>query len=526
VSGTPPAKSAKNRNYAATDYAVFAILFFTNILNYMDRYTMAGVLTGIQKDFSISDSLAGLLQTTFIVSLAVGSPVFGYLGDRYSRKWLMVVGLLVWTLSVLGSSLMPQTKFGGFVSMRGLFGIGQAAYVTVSPSLIADIFAGSKRSTMLMLYYFGIPVGSGLGFIVGSQVASVTGDWRWGIRATTILDAICLVLIIIFVKERPRGITEHEGAVPEKQEKSVQHSSYGADLLSLFKNATFMTSSFAYTCVIFVTGTLSWWMPTAMQHIYAHRKNFNSTDFLPPAEKSTTTFNFGIITLISGFVGVAAGSVLSSLLSSGKWCFACCQTPRSDPIICAVGTAIGVPTFFAVMQLVPMNMVSAQVVMFFCISSLCFIWATNVNLLISVVPADKRNSANGIQILLSHIFGDGSGPYVIGAISDAIRGTDRTPLAHWKSLSLAFYVANAILIPAVVLFIVAAITYPRDRANFLKAMNGSPTQMAAIAENGNSTSNKVAPVDTGPNKNAFQTQPTPQSSDPQSSNEKTAAQEK
>ncbi|KAF8376066.1 hypothetical protein PRIPAC_82495 [Pristionchus pacificus] len=477
------------------DYAVFAILFFTNILNYVDRYTMAGVLTGIQQDFSIDDAHAGLLQTAFITALAIGSPLFGYLGDRYNRKLLIIIGLSIWTASVLGSSFIPKTSFVGFITMRAFFGFGQAAYVTISPSLIADTFNGERRALMLMLYYFAIPVGSGLGFIVGSKVASVANDWRWGIRAPSFLDAICLVLLIFFVHDRQVPAAEHEIVI---EGRATERSSYKNDLLSLAKNATFMTSTFAYTAVVFVTGTLSWWIPSAMQHVQAMTKNLTSTKDLDPNDKARTTFIFGIITIISGFSGVAAGSVLSNLLSSGKWCFSYCRTPRSDPIICAVGTLIGVPSLFAVMQLIPINMYVAEVFMFVCITGLCFIWATNVNLYISVVAPNKRNTANGIQILLSHVLGDGSGPYIIGVISDAIRGPDdHSPGGNWSSLSKAFYVANAILIPAVILFTIAAITYPRDRTAFLRSTNGSMVEIAELAttaENGGAT-NKVTPSD-------------------------------
>lgn len=48
-------------------------------------HLLAGVLTGIQTDFEIDDAHAGLLQTSFITALAIGSPLFGYLGDRYNR---------------------------------------------------------------------------------------------------------------------------------------------------------------------------------------------------------------------------------------------------------------------------------------------------------------------------------------------------------------------------------------------------------------------------------------------------------
>lgn len=100
-----------------------AILFSINLLNYMDRYTIAGmqrkqcftktlyllgVLTDLQTHFSMNDAQAGLLQTVFIIFFMVFAPICGFLGDRYNRKMIMVIGLLIWVSAVLASSFIPR----------------------------------------------------------------------------------------------------------------------------------------------------------------------------------------------------------------------------------------------------------------------------------------------------------------------------------------------------------------------------------------------------------------------------------
>ncbi|KAK6013912.1 hypothetical protein OSTOST_20744 [Ostertagia ostertagi] len=80
-----------------------------------------------------------------------------------------------------------------------------------------------------------------------------------------------------------------------------------------------------------------------------------------------------------------------------------------------------------------------QVLMFICITATCFNWATNVDMLMAVVIPTRRNAANSWQILISHLCGDASGPYILGLISDAIRGDDDTPLGHFHSLVMSFY---------------------------------------------------------------------------------------
>ncbi|KAI1713798.1 major facilitator superfamily domain-containing protein [Ditylenchus destructor] len=136
-----------------------AILFSVNLLNYMDRYTIAGVLGDIQKDFDIGDQWAGFLQTVFIIFFMVFAPLCGFLGDRYNRKILMAVGLSIWVTAVLASTFVPGHLFWLFVVLRGIVGIGEASYSIIAPTLIADYFLGKLRSRVLMLFYFAIPVG-------------------------------------------------------------------------------------------------------------------------------------------------------------------------------------------------------------------------------------------------------------------------------------------------------------------------------------------------------------------------------
>ena len=56
----------------------------------------------------ISNSEDGLLQTVFIATYMVCSPVFGYLGDRYVRKVIMACGIFFWACVTLAGSFVPR----------------------------------------------------------------------------------------------------------------------------------------------------------------------------------------------------------------------------------------------------------------------------------------------------------------------------------------------------------------------------------------------------------------------------------
>uniref|UniRef100_A0A6Q2WSD8 Major facilitator superfamily (MFS) profile domain-containing protein n=1 Tax=Esox lucius TaxID=8010 RepID=A0A6Q2WSD8_ESOLU len=214
-------------------YVTVAILCYVNLINYMDRYTIAGVLLSIQNFFEIKDSMSGLLQTVFICSFIVLAPIFGYLGDRYNRKLIMIGGLTVWVAMTLTSSFVTKSYFWLLVLFRALVGTGEASYSTIAPTIIGDLFSGTKRTIMISAFYIFIPVGSGLGYIIGSYVASATGDWRWALRLNPILGSFGLLLLAVFCPNPSRGASEAHGG------NRMQHTSYLEDIKYLLKNYVF-----------------------------------------------------------------------------------------------------------------------------------------------------------------------------------------------------------------------------------------------------------------------------------------------
>lgn len=129
--------------------------------NVLFLFLFLGVLTELQEEFNIDNSKAGLLQTAFILSYMLFAPVFGYLGDRYSRKLIMGFGITLWSATTLLGSFMPSYNL--FILFRALVGVGEASYSTIAPTIISDLFVKNARSKFLALFYFAIPVGSGLG---------------------------------------------------------------------------------------------------------------------------------------------------------------------------------------------------------------------------------------------------------------------------------------------------------------------------------------------------------------------------
>jgi len=405
-----PASHAASGHITTKQWITVAVLVYVNLINYMDRLTLAGILEDVKREFNASDAMAGILQTAFIVSYMLFAPLFGYLGDRYSRKAIMAGGVFLWSIFTLIGSFMSGAEehrgkgwanpdFLAFLGCRAMVGIGEASYSTIAPTIISDMFVKDTRSKMLALFYFAIPVGSGLGYIVGSETAAFFGHWQWGLRATPVLGIVAVVLIILLLTDPPRG--ESEG------HEDLQANSYREDLAYLATNTSFILSTLGFTCVTFCTGALSWWGPIFIQR---------GLETQPEEERamnpSSVPFVFGVVTMMSGVVGVPLGMVLSTKLKA--------KYPRADPIICGVGILISAVFLTLGMLLCESNIVATFAFIFIGEVSLNLNWSIVADILLYVVTPTCRSTAEAVQILLSHTFGDAGSPYLIGLISDGL----------------------------------------------------------------------------------------------------------
>lgn len=68
------------------------------------------------------------------------------------------------------------------------------------------------------------------------------------------------------------------------------------------------------------------------------------------------------------------------------------------------------------------------------------------------------------------MFGDASGPYILGAVSDAIRGKDESSQAYYSSLVKSFWICVGTLVISVILFGISAITITYDKKKFNEIM--------------------------------------------------------
>ncbi|XP_061902439.1 protein spinster homolog 3 [Entelurus aequoreus] len=442
-------------------YVAVVVLCYINLLNYMERYTIAGVLLNIQSFFNINDSTAGLLQTVFICSFLVTAPLFGYLGDRYNRIYIMAGGLSVWLVTATASSFVTESHFWLLALLRGLVGIGEASYSTIAPTIIGDLFTGVQRTIMISAFYIFIPVGSGLGYISGSSIASLTGDWHWSLRITPIFGLAGLIALVLLCPNPPRGAAENNGH--EVQERS----SYLEDVKYLLNNKSYVWSTLGVTAMAFLTGALAFWMPTFLFRARVSQGLSQPCSKAPCS--STDSYIFGAVTVVSGIVGVCLGTGLSRCLKD--------KVPNADPLICAGGMLGSVPCLFISIFVAAVNIPATYVFTFTAEVLLSLNWSLLADILLYVVVPTRRATAEALQITFCHLLGDAGSPYLIGTISDAISRSKQSP-SDWSfpSLQYSFLLCPFVGILGGMFFLMTALYINNDRRAALQMPEGDPPQ--------------------------------------------------
>src|SRR5258708_2723173 len=113
----------KGRAYPWVVVGLFWCVYF---LNQADRQVIFSVFPLLRQDLHLSNTQLGLLGSSFQWVYAILVPVAGNLGDMLSRKALIAMALVVWSLSTFTSGL--AASFAMLLALRALTGAGEAFY--------------------------------------------------------------------------------------------------------------------------------------------------------------------------------------------------------------------------------------------------------------------------------------------------------------------------------------------------------------------------------------------------------------
>jgi len=419
-----------SRAWITTASAALAVLAFINLFNYLDRYLLAAMAEGIKHALALTDAELGSLQTAFLIVFALVAPLFGALGDRRSRPRLIAFAVGCWSVATALSGLAPS--YLALFAARAAVGIGEAAYVTIAPSLLSDFFPREQRGRVMAIFFCGIPVGSALGYIVGGAMEHYFG-WRSGFFIAG-APGLLLALLCLGLRDPPRGSQDpgkpqeraaaagraaQDRAAPGTATPGRAANTYRA----LLANRPYVLTILGYAAYTFALGGLAFWMPAFLER----------TRGIPRIE---ATRDFGVIVVLTGLVGTFVGGWLGD--------FAARYSQRAHLWISALATLLAAPAAWLAltahsMTLYYVGMIGAQLLMFLSTGP---INATIVNL----VSPIQRASANALGVLSIHVLGDVPSPWLIGKLSDASslgEAVKIVPVAILVSACIWFFAAHA-----------------------------------------------------------------------------------
>jgi len=392
--------------------AILVLLTGLNLFNYLDRLVLAAVLPKIQLELGLSNFLGGMLETVFLIGYFATAPIFGSLGDRMARKWLIAGGVIVWSAATCASGL--TTTALGLVVARVFVGVGEASYATLAPTIIDDITSPEKRGRALAYFYAATPIGGALGYLVGGFV-----EVRWGWRHAFFVaggPGLAFALFCLWIAEPERKVLTEKANIKRDLKRLLSVDLYRQGVLGFC----------AYTAAI---GAFSYWAPTFLFKRYGLALN-------------VANFRFGVITVVAGALATAIG---------GKWADNVRQKVARehgpDAIerervrgllrICALGSAIGAP--IAVACFLSPSPTLFFVLVFFCILAL-FLGTSPINaIVLRSVPPEVRASAMAVSIFSIHLLGDLWSKPFVGELID-----------HWPVEVAMMTLPVAIVVSAVI----------------------------------------------------------------------------
>ena len=391
---------------------MLTILWVAYFLNQGDRQIYNAVLPLIKADLHVSDVQLGMVATAFTLIYGVLVPVAGCLGDFVTKKWIVCLSLLTFSVGTLFTGFSTSILF--LLLFRSVAtGVGEAFYYPAANALIGQYHHKTRAQAMAVhqsALYFGI--------VASSWIAGWVGETR-GWRSTFYTFGSFGLLMVVVVAMRLKN--EHKDAaavVMETQpaEPPEPPVKLGEVLKRVLRTPTFYYLSGAFGAMVFATVGYMTWMPTFLY------EKFHLS--LKDAALNAMLYHF-----IFAFIGVMVGGRVSDRLAARR------PTIRMDMEY--IGLLLAAPFIWL------MGTTSNLTMVYVALAGFGFfrgVYDSNLfAALFDVIPPRYRSSATGLMLACA---------FTVGATSPVLLGYVKQHINLSIGLaSLAFvYVLGAVLV--------------------------------------------------------------------------------
>ena len=407
---------------------LFLMLFMMVFLN-ADQMVMSPNIGEIEAEFGITKADIGLIQGSFTIVGALVSLVWGFLADKYNRKLLLLLSVLVGEIPCFLSAFVQS--FPQLFITRALTGIGVGALFPVVFSFAGDTFKESHRPKVNAFLSTAISLGAIVGMVIAGFTGSTLG-WRIPFIIVS-LPNIFLALAFYFLAEEPRRGAA-EVAVGELVDKGYSYAGKVklSDYLNLFRVRT--------NLVLFIQGilgTIPWGaIPYYLVNYFETYKNLSK-------ESATLIFMFFGV---GNVLGIFLGGLIGGLLYKRK--------PSYMPLFSGGMTIAGTFVALGALNFPPVEG-TGGFLMLGLLGMVAAVTASMIGpnmktMLMNVNEPESRGRIFSVFNLTDSL-GTGFGQFFAGTLATAV-----------GSLGVAMNASALFWLPCGLVLLVAALTFPRD----------------------------------------------------------------
>lgn len=267
---------------------LITMLWLVCFLNYSDRQAIFALFPLLRVQFHLSNVQLALIGSSFMWAYAIFGPVAGWLGDRLSRKWLILAGLIFWLFVTTATILAHQ--FWQLAILRSLNGIAEAVYFPAAMSLISSYHDTTTRSRAMSLHQSAVYAGT----IAGGVVASWLGEhfgWRSNFICFGALGFLLCIILILFLREPVSDLpANHDISTGNAKNPNPSLSKIAKEILGA---PPVLRLIIAFIGANFVAMVFMVWLPTFLYgkfHMSLAMAGMNATIYLQIASV------FGVLT--------------------------------------------------------------------------------------------------------------------------------------------------------------------------------------------------------------------------------------
>lgn len=207
-------------------YKSIAMLSIGHFVTDINQGALPALLPFFIAKHDLSYTAAAGIVFALNMSSTIIQPLFGYAADRFSKPWLLLMGMLLAGAGLALTGVSPS--YMGIFVLSIVSGVGIAAYHPEAARLV-HFLSGDRRATAMSI--FGI--GGTMGFAVGPILATLAMLY-WGIKGTVVLIVPVGVMALVMATQ----LSKIAGGETLDRQKAAVSSEYLKDAWGPFIRLT------------------------------------------------------------------------------------------------------------------------------------------------------------------------------------------------------------------------------------------------------------------------------------------------